>query len=343
VPPKTLAVTLPQMGESVTEGVVGSWRKQVGDQVAAGETLVEIQTDKIDAEVPAPESGQLVRILAAEGDVVAVGGPLAEIEVGAGVNGSAPAPAREVAAPPADPASPAAEPVPVPLPALGESVTEGVVGTWRKQVGDQVSAGETLVEIQTDKVDAEVPSPVDGRVLEVMVPEGETVAVGTVLARIEPGATVTAPVPPPVAQCLVYPVVRARLEPEAIEGPLAHGFFLTVEGMDAFRAAYVPDESVWEDAAVSPLLVGDLGDLPPAVVVTAGFDPLRYDGDAYAHRLADAGVEVEHRCYPDQVHGFFGMGIAPDSLALSTEVCDAAGRLVRRSAGAEEARGARRG
>ncbi len=159
MPPKTLAVTLPQMGESVTEGVVGSWRKQVGDQVAAGETLVEIQTDKIDAEVPAPESGQLVRILAAEGDVVAVGGPLAEIEVGAGVNGSPSAPAREVAAPPAGPASPAAEPVPVPLPALGESVTEGVVGTWRKQVGDQISAGETLVEIQTDKVTAELPSP----------------------------------------------------------------------------------------------------------------------------------------------------------------------------------------
>ena len=211
VPPKTLAVTLPQMGESVTEGVVGSWRKQVGDQVAAGETLVEIQTDKIDAEVPAPESGQLVRILAAEGDVVAVGGPLAEIEVGAGVNGSPSAPAREVAAPPAGPASPAAEPVPVPLPALGESVTEGVVGTWRKQVGDQISAGETLVEIQTDKVDAEVPSPVDGRVLEVMVPEGETVAVGAVLARIEPGATVTSPVHPPVAP----PLAATPLPPTA--------------------------------------------------------------------------------------------------------------------------------
>jgi acetyl esterase len=138
------------------------------------------------------------------------------------------------------------------------------------------------------------------------------------------------PVPPPVAQCLVYPVVKARLGPEAIDGPLADGFFLTVDGMDAYRAAYVPDESVWEDAAVSPLLVGDLGDLPPAVVVTAGFDPLRYDGDAYAHRLADAGVEVEHRHYPDQVHGFFGMGILDDSLALSTEVCEVMGRLMHR-------------
>jgi len=223
VPPKTLAVTLPQMGESVTEGVVGSWRKQVGDQVAAGETLVEIQTDKIDAEVPAPESGQLVRILAAEGAVVAVGGPLAEIEVGAGGNGSSQAPAGDQAAAPPAPTAPAGEPVPVPLPALGESVTEGVVGTWRKGVGDQIAAGETLVEIQTDKVDAEVPSPVTGTVLEVIVPEGETVAVGTVLARIEPGAAPAAssptPAGPPLAVTPTSAPAPARADVDAT--PLA--------------------------------------------------------------------------------------------------------------------------
>ncbi|MHB1893750.1 MAG: multifunctional oxoglutarate decarboxylase/oxoglutarate dehydrogenase thiamine pyrophosphate-binding subunit/dihydrolipoyllysine-residue succinyltransferase subunit [Candidatus Dormibacteria bacterium] len=205
MPSKTLAVTLPQMGESVTEGVVGAWRKQVGEQVVTGETLVEIQTDKIDAEVPAPESGQLVRIVAAEGDVVAVGGALAEIEVGISSNGQNLEPTLTEGTPEMVAPVAATEPVPVPLPALGESVTEGVVGTWRKRVGDQISAGETLVEIQTDKVDAEVPSPIDGRVVELIVPEGETVAVGTVLARIEPGAEGTAAAAPPAQRSTSAP------------------------------------------------------------------------------------------------------------------------------------------
>ncbi|MHB8393261.1 MAG: multifunctional oxoglutarate decarboxylase/oxoglutarate dehydrogenase thiamine pyrophosphate-binding subunit/dihydrolipoyllysine-residue succinyltransferase subunit [Candidatus Dormibacteria bacterium] len=198
MPSKTLAVTLPQMGESVTEGVVGTWRKKVGDQVTAGETLVEIQTDKIDAEVPAPEAGVLVRIVAAEGEVVAVGAPLAEIEVGPAVEN---APRAAAPAPPEPPAAveEVGEPVSVPLPALGESVTEGVVGTWRKKVGDQIAAGETLVEIQTDKVDAEVPAPVGGTVVEVLVPEGETVSVGTVLAIIQPGVVGGLPPTPTVA------------------------------------------------------------------------------------------------------------------------------------------------
>jgi 2-oxoglutarate dehydrogenase E1 component len=192
------------MGESVTEGVVGTWRKQVGDQVAAGETLVEIQTDKIDAEVPSPESGRLVRIVATEGEVVAVGGSLAEIEVGASGNGqAAPAPASAGGVVPPQEGAPSPkgpdasiEAVEVPLPALGESVTEGVVGSWRKQVGGTVAAGETLVEIQTDKVDAELPAPVGGTVTEIRVPEGETVSVGTVLALIQPGPVGAAPVEP---------------------------------------------------------------------------------------------------------------------------------------------------
>jgi 2-oxoglutarate dehydrogenase E1 component len=234
LPSKTLAVTLPQMGESVTEGVVGTWRKQVGDQVAAGETLVEIQTDKIDAEVPSPESGRLVRIVATEGEVVAVGGSLAEIEVGASGNGQAApvaASAGGVVAPeegapsPEGPAS-RTEVVEVPLPALGESVTEGVVGTWRKQVGDQVAAGETLVEIQTDKVDAELPAPVGGTVTEILVPEGESVSVGTVLALIQPGSVGAAPaassakapaaIPAPAA-----PETSSRSQQEVDATPLA--------------------------------------------------------------------------------------------------------------------------
>ena len=151
-----------------------------------------------------------------------------------------------------------------------------------------------------------------------------------------------APAPPPVAQVLVYPALDTRLESASMTA-FGDGFFLTRPAMEYFRSAYLPDPATWADPLAAPLFAEDVSGLAPALVVTAGFDPLHDDGEAYAARLAAAGVEVEHRCYPDQVHGFFGMGIAPDSLALSTEVCDAAGRLVRRSAGAEEARRARRG
>jgi 2-oxoglutarate decarboxylase len=217
-------VTLPQMGESVTEGVVGAWRKQVGDEVAAGETLVEIQTDKIDAEVPAPAAGVLVRIVAPEGEVVAVGATLAEMALS---GASAGGPARAGASPSPQPAEerrtePPAAPVEVPLPALGESVTEGVVGTWHKRPGDTIAAGETLVEIQTDKVDAEVPAPVGGTVLEVLVPEGETVSVGTVMARIQPGPNLPGPsgvAPPEPAGRVAVPPAPAR--PEVDASPLA--------------------------------------------------------------------------------------------------------------------------
>jgi acetyl esterase len=132
--------------------------------------------------------------------------------------------------------------------------------------------------------------------------------------------------PGPVAQGLIYPSVNLRVDPESTD--LGDGFFLTLESMEQMRAAYVPDEADWDDPGVSPLLIEDLSGAAPALVVTAGFDPLHHDGDAYADKLVKAGVEVEHRHYEDQVHGFFGMGILADSLALSTEVCDAMGRLM---------------
>jgi 2-oxoglutarate decarboxylase len=223
VPKRTLEVTLPQMGESVTEGVVGSWRKRVGEQVSAGEVLVEVQTDKIDAEVPSPESGTLSKILAEEGETVAVGAGLAEIELGPSGNGQSPAPSvpdRAVSTPPPDApevAGPhsAADVIDVPLPQMGESVTEGVVGSWLKRVGDPVSAGETLVEIQTDKIDAEVPSPATGVVTEILVPEGETASVGTVLARVTgsaAGSTPTAPAPAEETRVAPSPVSDAKVE-----------------------------------------------------------------------------------------------------------------------------------
>jgi acetyl esterase len=138
-------------------------------------------------------------------------------------------------------------------------------------------------------------------------------------------------VPAPVAQCLVYPAVDARFVTESYR-VMGDRFFLTAEGMEAYRACYLPDPADYEDVRASPVLNDDLDGLAPAVVVTAGFDPLRDEGAAYAAAMAGAGVAVEYRCYDDMVHGFFGMGVVPDCLALATEVCAAMGSLMRRAA-----------
>ena len=135
-----------------------------------------------------------------------------------------------------------------------------------------------------------------------------------------------------MAQGLIYPAVDAHLDTPSIHS-LAEGFFLTKAGMEAYRSLYVPAPADWDDLRASPLLAPDHAGVAPAVIVTAGFDPLRDDGTRYAEALAAAGVEVDHRCYDDQVHGFFGMGILPDSLAAAIETCDAMGRLMARAAG----------
>ncbi len=142
-------------------------------------------------------------------------------------------------------------------------------------------------------------------------------------------------VPPPVAQGLIYPAVDARLDTASMR-TMSEGFFLTFEGMEYFRQTYLPERADWETPRASPLLADDHHGLAPALIVTAGFDPLRDDGVNYAEALAKAGVEVEYRCYDDQVHGFFGMGLLTDSLALATEVCDAMGRLMRRSVAVDQ-------
>ncbi|NGN93430.1 2-oxoglutarate dehydrogenase, E2 component, dihydrolipoamide succinyltransferase, partial [Nocardioides sp. KC13] len=213
-------VTLPALGESVTEGTVTRWLKQVGDTVAVDEALLEVSTDKVDTEIPSPVAGTVLEIKAAEDDTVEVGGLLAIIgaadEAGAApaepaapaaepAEAEAPAPAAEPEAPaapaepeaPAEPAAaaaPAAPSAPAPaaggnateveLPALGESVTEGTVTRWLKQVGDTVEVDEALLEVSTDKVDTEIPSPVAGTLLEIKVAEDETVEVGAVLALV---------------------------------------------------------------------------------------------------------------------------------------------------------------
>ena len=183
----SVQITMPQMGESVTEGTVLGWLKQVGDRVEADEPLVEISTDKVDAEVPAPVSGTLVNIAAEADETVQVGSVLGEIEPDG--DGAAPAaPADEPAAGAEETPARGGEVVDVAFPEMGDSVAEGTVLEWRVKPGDQVAVDDPLVEISTDKVDAEVPSPVAGTITEILVDADQTVAVGSVLCRIEVGA-----------------------------------------------------------------------------------------------------------------------------------------------------------
>jgi len=192
----TIQVVMPAMGDSVAEGTILEWHKQEGDAVAVDETIVEISTDKVDAEVPAPISGIVVKIFAAEGDTVEVGAPLAEIST----NGRSHAAPGELS--PAGPTGNVAtidaggaygdglvgETIEIVTPAGGESVTEGTILEWSVKVGDTIKNGDTVVEISTDKVDMELPAPATGTITEILAEAGETVTVGQVIARMTAGA-----------------------------------------------------------------------------------------------------------------------------------------------------------
>ncbi|MFD2530957.1 2-oxoglutarate dehydrogenase, E2 component, dihydrolipoamide succinyltransferase [Gracilimonas halophila] len=200
-------VVMPQMGESVMEGTVIEWTKQVGDTVEVDETLLEVATDKVDTEVPSPEAGVLVEILAEEGDVIEVGKAIAIIETDADAAGDVssggseeaeseePAqeeePAEEVteeeSAPVASGGGDEGERIEVQMPQMGESVVEATVIGWSKQVGDTVEEDETLLEISTDKVDSEVPSPAAGTLVEILAEENDTIEVGQTIAVIATG------------------------------------------------------------------------------------------------------------------------------------------------------------
>src|SRR4051812_37623579 len=177
----TVQVTMPAMGESVTEGTVLEWHKKEGDPVDLDEVLVEISTDKVDAEVPSPTAGTVVKIQAAEGDTIDVGQLLCEIE-----SGEAPAPAAGESSGNGA-AEIGGEIIDIVTPAGGESVTEGTILEWAVKVGDSVADGDTVVEISTDKVDMELPAPSAGTITELLVDEGETVTVGQVIARMQVG------------------------------------------------------------------------------------------------------------------------------------------------------------
>jgi 2-oxoglutarate dehydrogenase E2 component (dihydrolipoamide succinyltransferase) len=236
----TFSVKMPALGESVTEGTVTRWLKNEGDVVAVDEPLLEVSTDKVDTEIPSPAAGVLSKIVVGVDQTVAVGAELAVIaDSGASAAPSTPsAPVVETPAPVVEAPAPVVE-VPGPvaaaapeqnsgsgtfvnMPALGESVTEGTVTRWLKNVGDQVNVDEPLLEVSTDKVDTEIPSPVSGTLLSIEVQVDSTVPVGARLATIggAGSAPVSAPAPVQAAPVVQAPVTPAPVAPAAPVTPI---------------------------------------------------------------------------------------------------------------------------
>ena len=284
----TFSLTMPALGESVTEGTVTRWLKNEGDQVAIDEPLLEVSTDKVDTEIPSPVAGTLQKIVVGIDQTVAVGAELAIIADGG--SATAPVAAAPAAVAPAAPVAPvapapvvetpapvAAAPAPVAaapaagagtvisMPALGESVSEGTVTRWLKNVGDSVAVDEALLEVSTDKVDTEIPSPVAGILLAIDVPIDTTVAVGARLGLI--GASGAAPVaaapvvtPPPVAA----PVVAAPAVTPTPAAPVVAAPVVTPPPAAPVTAAPVSSAPITQpaDAYVTPLvrkLASELG------------------------------------------------------------------------------------
>ena len=218
----TFSVTMPALGESVSEGTVTRWLKAEGDHVNVDEPLLEVSTDKVDTEIPSPVSGTLQKIVVQVDQTVAVGAELAVIADGAAATSAAPVStpvvAPPVVAPPvAAPVAPPVTPAPtanssgtvITMPALGESVSEGTVTRWLKNIGDLVAADEALLEVSTDKVDTEIPSPVAGTLLAIDVAVDTTVPVGARLGLIGSAGAVVAPSAPVVAAPPAAPAVVA--------------------------------------------------------------------------------------------------------------------------------------
>ncbi|ANY05196.1 2-oxoglutarate dehydrogenase, E2 component, dihydrolipoamide succinyltransferase [Pseudonocardia sp. HH130630-07] len=231
-----VTVEMPALGESVTEGTVTRWLKAEGDTVEVDEPLLEVSTDKVDTEIPSPAAGVLKRIVAGEDETVEVGGELAVIgdadESDSGSSGSGSAASEQAAEPEPEP-EPAQESAPaqesgsgsggssgggsgtsVTMPELGESVTEGTVTRWLKQVGESVEVDEPLLEVSTDKVDTEIPSPVAGTVLEHTVGEDETVEVGAQLALVGDGSAAPAQESAPAPEKKPEPAPKPESKPE---------------------------------------------------------------------------------------------------------------------------------
>ncbi len=280
----SFSVTMPALGESVSEGTVTRWLKAEGDHVAVDEPLLEVSTDKVDTEIPSPVAGVLQKIVVAVDQTVPVGAELAVIADGA----AAPVAAAPVA-PPVIEATPVAAPTPPPvietpapvaasaasapaasngtvitMPALGESVSEGTVTRWLKNVGDSVAVDEALLEVSTDKVDTEIPSPVAGTLLAIDVPVDTTVPVGARLALIGLANGAAAPAPAAPAAPVVSTPAPVAVAPAA-PAPVASAPVVSTP-VAAAPAAPAPvaqaPVSQPADAYVTPIvrkLANDLG------------------------------------------------------------------------------------
>jgi len=233
-------VVMPQMGESITEGTITKWLKKPGDAIQRDEPLFEISTDKVDAEIPSPAAGTLKEIKISEGTTVQINTVVCSIDEAGSSSAPAasPAKAETAAAPAADTVTPAAVDAPSPgtpaagsgtevlMPQMGESITEGTITKWLKKVGDTVQRDEPIFEISTDKVDAEIPSPVAGTLKEIKVQEGATVTINTVVAVIGGAAGKTAapaastPAPSAIASVLHHSSARLPKTTTSISGRL---------------------------------------------------------------------------------------------------------------------------
>ncbi|WP_083321638.1 2-oxoglutarate dehydrogenase, E2 component, dihydrolipoamide succinyltransferase [Corynebacterium sp. HMSC036D02] len=221
-------VEMPELGESVTEGTITQWLKSVGDTVEVDEPLLEVSTDKVDTEIPSPVAGTLVEILAEEDDTVDVGAVIARVGDGSAAASEKPAAKEEKKEEPKaeeKKEEPKAEDKPaasgdatdVEMPELGESVTEGTITQWLKSVGDTVEVDEPLLEVSTDKVDTEIPSPVAGTLVEILAEEDDTVDVGAVIARIGDGSAAASEKPAAKEEKAEPKAEEKKEEPKAEE------------------------------------------------------------------------------------------------------------------------------
>ncbi|MGW1585386.1 2-oxoglutarate dehydrogenase, E2 component, dihydrolipoamide succinyltransferase [Streptomyces sp. NPDC002386] len=312
-----VSVTLPALGESVTEGTVTRWLKAEGERVEADEPLLEVSTDKVDTEIPSPAAGVLASIKVAEDETVEVGAELAVIDDGSGAPAAAPAPAAEPAPAPepepapqaAAPSTEQAAPAPAPtaeatsgggsaegtdvvLPALGESVTEGTVTRWLKSVGDSVEADEPLLEVSTDKVDTEIPAPAAGVLLEIVVNEDETAEVGAKLAVIgAPGAApAAAPAPaapaPEPAAAAPAPAAPAPAPAAPAPAPAAPAAPAAAAPAPAQPAAPAPAPAAPAPAPVTPAAA------PSAPTATQATDEGAYVTPLVRKLAAENGVDL---------------------------------------------------
>ncbi|MFJ3170435.1 2-oxoglutarate dehydrogenase, E2 component, dihydrolipoamide succinyltransferase [Streptomyces roseus] len=308
----SVSVTLPALGESVTEGTVTRWLKAEGERVEADEPLLEVSTDKVDTEIPSPVSGVLASIKVAEDETVEVGAELAVIDDGSGAPAAAEAETVAAEVPAAEaPAAPAAEapaaPAPAPaaeapaaaapaasgtdvvLPALGESVTEGTVTRWLKQVGESVEADEPLLEVSTDKVDTEIPAPVAGTLLEIRINEDETAEVGAVLAVIGAAGAAPAPAAPaPAAAAPAAPAPAAAAPAPAAPAPAPAA---PAPVAAPAPAAPAPVAAPAAQAPAAPAPVAQAPAATPAAAVSAG-DEGAYVTPLVRKLASESGVDL---------------------------------------------------